>query len=66
LAEQKKKKYRVWGHLPGLGFVREYVWAYSQAQAMKLVNLRLQKRFHGKGVVVPPAGLHLQIEEIPT
>ncbi len=62
---RRKKKYMVHGNIRGIGFIREFVWAYSERQALKLVHNRLANDVNYKGVVIPPLGPYCQTQELP-
>jgi len=57
-----KKKYRISGKVPGIGFIREYAFAHSKGQALKIIRLRLQNRY--QNLIVPPL-INCEVEEIP-
>jgi hypothetical protein len=40
-----KKLFRVTGYADGVGWIDEYVNAASRAQAVKLIDIRLRKRY---------------------
>lgn len=57
-----KKRYRIWGELPQIGFIEKWKWAYSPAQALKLVRIELEKEY--PKIVIPPLLPHCQVEEV--
>lgn len=44
---KEKHQYLVWGEAPGFTPVGvfEYVWAYTRAQAVRLVRIRLENKY---------------------
>jgi len=57
-----KKKYAVYGNVPNIGFIREWIWEYSKQQVLKIVHMRLQEKY--PKIVVPPLGLYCQVDEV--
>jgi hypothetical protein len=47
------------GNVPRIGFIQEWVWAYNKNQALKLVRMRLQKRY--PKIIIHPLGLCCQV-----
>jgi len=60
-----KRKYLVEGYVPVLDYyIREYIWEYSEQQALKIINERVRNRPKFRNLVVPPLGLHCQVKDI--
>ena len=58
-----KKKYCVSGGLPRIGFVEEWVWAYSEQQALGLIHRRLKNKY--PNIVIPPLTPYgVRVEEV--
>ena len=59
-----KKRYCVSGGIPKIGFIEEWVWAYSEQQALWLIHERLKKR-HPEIVIPPLTPYGVKVEENP-